>query len=322
MKFRTEIDVAPMRCPIGYDSRIFAVGSCFAENISARLERARFRISTNPTGILFNPASIAALLTRADECRVPAPDEIVCTGGRAFSFDAHSSLSRTSAEQTLDVLSSAICEAHNRLKEATHVLLTFGTAWIYTLKSTCKVVANCHKQPQSLFERKRLEVTDIINLFDPLLGGMLGNKSVIMTVSPVRHTADGLADNFASKATLRLAIEELAARHSNVEYFPAFEIVNDDLRDYRFYGEDLVHPTPQAVGYIWEHFVSSTLTDEARALLSRVEKVVAAAEHRPFDSTGEEYKAFVRRTIEAMDALPQIDFGKERDRLCQVINKK
>ncbi len=321
MKFRTETEVRPFGRPIGYDSRIFAAGSCFAESISARLAAAHFRVTTNPTGILFNPASIAAMLERVSECRMPDAGEIVCSGGRTFCFDAHSSLARHTPEQAAEALGDAIRRGHEALHAASHLIITLGTAWVYALKSDGRIVANCHKQPHSLFGRKRLGVSDTVNLLEPLMSGILRDKHVIMTVSPVRHTADTLAGNSASKAVLRLAIEELAARCPNVEYFPSFEIMNDDLRDYRFYGEDLVHPTPQAVEYIWELFSKAALSAEALALLPRVEKIVAATAHRPFDSASEEYRDFVRRTLDAIDALPQVDFSEERMNLEGILNK-
>lgn len=313
MKFRTEISIKPLAKTIGYPSRIFAAGSCFAENIAERMRQAKFRVTSNPTGVLFNPASIADALSGFADGRVYGESGIVESDGKWFSYDAHTSLDGHSREEALRNLNEAMAVGHAELTAADTVILTFGTAWIYVLNETGATVANCHKRPQSLFTRRRLSVAEIVGMYAPLMDGILKGKHVIITVSPVRHTADGLDGNSASKAVLRLAAEELATTYPNVEYFPSFEIMNDDLRDYRFYDEDLVHPSRQAVEYIWEHFAKAALSDEARRLLPNVERIATAARHRPFDPTGEAYREFCRKTVETMDSMPEVDFSAERE---------
>ncbi len=313
MKFRTEISIKPLVQKIEYSSRIFAAGSCFAENIAERMRRAKFDVTSNPTGILFNPASIADALSRFAAGRSYCESELVEADGKWFSYDAHTSLDGHSKEKALSKLDEAAAVGHEKLTAADTVMLTFGTAWIYALDETGAVVANCHKRPQSLFTRRRLSAGEIVGIYAPLMDGILKDKHTIITVSPVRHTADGLEGNSASKAVLRIAAEELATAYPNVEYFPSFEIMNDDLRDYRFYGEDLVHPTKQAVEYIWEQFAKAALSDKARQLLPKAEQIVAAARHRPFDSASEAYRDFCRKTVESMDSMPEIDFSAERD---------
>lgn len=191
------------------------------------------------------------------------------------------------------------------------MLLTFGTAWVYERNG--RPVANCHRQPASEFIRRRLTVEEIVAAFDLLFDGSLANKRILLTVSPVRHIGDGLAENALSKAILRVAAAEMEARHANVHYFPAYEIVTDDLRDYRFYADDLAHPAPQAVEYIWEKFTAAALDDEARHLLPEVEALVTAAHHRSRNPHSEAHREFCRKCLARIAALPaNIDFTEEK----------
>ena len=193
------------------------------------------------------------------------------------------------------------------------MILTFGTAWVYELRSTGEIVANCHRQPTALFRRRRLTVEEIVARYDDLQAGPLAGKQVILTVSPIRHLGDGLPDNFLSKATLRLAIDEICRRHADSTYFPAYEILTDDLRDYRFYADDLVHPSQQAQQYIWELFTAATLTEEARRKLPQVEAVTTAAGHRPLHPESDEYRRFCRKQLEIIESLPEIDLSREKE---------
>ncbi len=258
MKFRTEIEIAPFERGIDHSRRGFSVGSCFASSIAGRLERYKFPLASNPTGVLYNPFSIADLL-----------------------------------------------ESHPpELAEADYVLVTFGTAWVYE-ENGC-VVANCGKRPAHLFTRRRLSVEEIVERFDGLMRGVLRDKQVIFTVSPVRHLKDGFEENSLSKAILRLAVAEIVARHrATAQYFPAFETLNDDLRDYRFYGPDLAHPSDEAVEYIWEKFAAAALGPETLKLLPLIEGIVRATEHRPFAPDAEEHARFRRTMLERMIFLPR-----------------
>ena len=311
MRFRTEIEHTPLKAKIDYGTEIFAVGSCFATNIAQRLNQAKFRIVTSPTGILFNPASIARTLTAFATNKAADPARIVSRGEEWVSLDCHSELVGSTKEEALNLWQNAITEGHNALQSADCVIITLGTAWVYEHNATGKIVANCHKIPQREFTRRRLSVAEICNLFRPLMEGFLSGKHVIFTVSPVRHIADGLAENSLSKATLRLAVEQLCSEFSNADYYPAYEIVTDDLRDYRFYADDLVHPSSAAIDYIWEHFVQCALNESTRQLLAKVEKIVAAASHRPTNPSSEEYKKFCSRYLAEAKALSSIDFSSE-----------
>ena len=310
MKFRTEIEVAPLAEGLEYGAKIFALGSCFAENISERLKRAKFSIASNPFGILFNPASIAAAIDRLADARSFAVCDITAGKEGYFSFDAHSSLDGKTHTEAFGNLNKAVAQGAKALAEADWVILTFGTAWVYEHEG--RVVANCHKQPASQFERRRLSVAEIVERYSRLFEGILRDKRVILTVSPVRHIGDGLQENSVSKATLRLAVEELVTKFENVCYFPSYEILIDDLRDYRYYADDLAHPSKMAVEYVWECFCEAVLADDAKAKLPLVEQIVAAAEHRPFNPESEAHKAFCRKMLAKAESMPEVDFSLEK----------
>lgn len=309
MKFRTEIDIAPCSAKIGYQNRILALGSCFTEHIAGRLAKMKFRATVNPSGILFNPLSIAsALWSYAQEEQIQK-SELGFDGEVWFHYDFHGSFSVSTPEEALGAMNAALELGAVSLKEADCVFLTFGTAWVFEHQG--KVVANCHRQPASEFIRRRLTVDEIVDALSDLIEGPLQHKEIFLTVSPVRHLGDGLEGNGVSKATLRLAVEELTTKYTNVHYFPAYEILMDDLRDYRFYADDLVHPAQQAIEYVWEKFVEVVLSPEARQLLPAVEQIVTAAAHRPRNPQSDAYLKFCRDNLAQIAALPQLDFRDE-----------
>lgn len=310
MKFRTEIEVSPLTEGLEYGAKIFALGSCFAENISERLRRAKFSIASNPFGVLFNPFSIANAIERLADARTFAVCDITAGKESFFSFDAHSSLDGKSHTEAFGNLNKAVAQGAKSLADADLVILTFGTAWVYEKEG--RVVANCHKQPSSQFVRRRLSVTEIVERYSRLFEGVLHDKKVILTVSPVRHIGDGLQENCVSKATLRLAVEELVSKYENACYFPSYEILIDDLRDYRYYADDLAHPSKMAVDYVWERFCEAVLAEETRAKMSLVEQIVAAAEHRPFNPESGAHKTFCQKMLAKMESMPEIDFSLEK----------
>lgn len=316
MKFRTEITVEPLPVKIGYENRILSLGSCFADEMARRMEKAKFRVTVNPTGTLFNPCSVARLLHRAASDSMPAKEELHRSAeGLWFHYDFHGSFSDADSVRALDRMKKATTTIAGALGEADRLLITFGTAWIYELRETGEPVANCHKQPQRLFVRRRLGVHEIVAQWSELLETLLADRHTIFTVSPVRHMSDGAAENFLSKAVLRLAVAELIERHPNASYFPAYEILMDDLRDYRFYAEDLVHPSEQAVEYIWEKFAASALDARALSLLPQIEELTAAARHRPLHPHSPAAATFARRMSERAERLETqtgIDFTREK----------
>lgn len=311
MKFRTEIEIAKIAEGIDHTDKVFALGSCFAESISERLHRAKFSVATNPFGVLFNPLSIASAIERLEGTKAFAVCDIREGRECFFSFDAHSSLDGKTHTEIFANLNQAVAQGSKALHEAEWVILTFGTAWVYEREG--RVVANCHKQPASEFERRRLSVEEIVELYRTLFDGVLRDKKVIMTVSPVRHVGDGLQENSVSKAILRLAVEELVTKYENAHYFPSFEILIDDLRDYRYYAEDLAHPSKMAVEYVWERFCEYALTDKARELLPKIEQIVSAAEHRPFNPESDAHRAFCRKMLAKAEEIDDIDFTLEKE---------
>ena len=320
MKFRTEIEPAPRSVRIGYDNRILTLGSCFAAHIAGRLAAAKFHVIENPSGILFNPLSIAAAIR---SYALPAPvfrEELGFDGEVWYHFGFHGDFSAPTADEALRRMNAARQAGAAALRTADRMILTFGTAWVYEREG--QIVANCHRRPAAEFTRRRLDVEEIVETIAALLEGPLAGKQILLTVSPVRHLGDGLEGNAVSKAALRLAVEELKQSFRCVDYFPAFEILTDDLRDYRFYAGDLVHPAPQAIAYVWEKFVQTALDDRARQLLPEVEAIVAAAAHRPRNPHGEAHRAFCRRQLERIEAIPEVDFQRESTlfRQCIEIN--
>lgn len=309
MKFRTEIRLRPYRATIGYENRLLSLGSCFADAVARRLAAAKFRVAANPSGVLFNPLSIAATIESYAAAAAVGREELHTDGERWFHYDFHGDFAAPPPDEALRRMNAARQRGAEALRAADRVMITFGTAWVYEREG--RAVANCHRQPAAQFVRRRLAVDEIVRRFEELLAGPLAGRRILLTVSPVRHLGDGLEGNAASKAALRLAAELLTERHPEVEYFPAYEILTDDLRDYRFYADDLVHPAPQAVEYVWERVVEGLLTERARQLLPRVEAIAAAAAHRPRNPHGAAHRAFCREQLERIAALPEVDFTAE-----------
>ncbi len=314
MKFRTEIDITPFEGKIDYSSSIMCVGSCFATSIGTELDRVRFRCCVNPMGVLFNPLSIASVIEQLDSGEKIAMNQLEeSRDGVWFHYNAHGSLSDQSAHHALERINSAVEVGHKALKGADWVILTLGSAWVYRLKSSGEVVANCHKQPAKLFERELLSVEEVISSLDGLVNGALKGKNIVLTLSPIRHLADGLEQNSLSKATLRVAISQICSRYSSVNYFPSYEILLDDLRDYRYYGEDMVHPSKSAINYIWQLFRQAATTPQTQRRIEQVERIVKAREHRPQRRYSSEYAIFCRRNLELIDLEEGIDLSHERE---------
>lgn len=310
MKFRTEIELSPLVERLNYGAKIFALGSCFAETISGRLQRAKFAVTTNPFGVLFNPYSIANAIERLADTRAFTVCDITAGKENYFSYEAHSSLDGKTHTEAFANMNKAVAQGAKALNDADWVILTFGTAWVYEREG--RVVANCHKQPSSQFARRRLSVAEIIERYSKLFEGVLRDKKVILTVSPVRHVGDGLQENSVSKATLRLAVEELVVKYENANYFPSYEILIDDLRDYRYYADDLAHPSNMAVEYVWERFCDAVLAESAKMKLPQIEQIVAAAKHRPFNPESDAHKSFCCNMLAKIAAMPEIDFSLEK----------
>ena len=316
MEFFTQIKIKPFDKRISHSQQILSIGSCFAENIAQRLRSAKFHVTSSPTGILFNPESIADCIDALSQKRVIAEEELQQANGVWFNFDFHSSFSSTDRHAAVSTMQNAINQGSDALKNIEVVIITFGSAWVYRHKATNKVVANCHKQPQSIFQRELLSAHQIVERWSKLLESTLRGKQVIFTVSPIRHLSDGLEQNSLSKSILRVAIAELVERFDNASYFPSFEIMNDVLRDYRFYAEDMLHPSSVAVEYIWQRFSEVAFSQPTLELIESIAKISQAATHRPFNPTSAAYHDFCRKQLAEIekinDCQPTIDFSEEK----------
>ena len=305
MEFRTKIPIPPGEPEIDHASHILLLGSCFVENIGKKLEYYKFQTLQNPFGILFHPAAIASFLEQVEQQKASSEEDIFFHNERWHSFDAHSSLSRANKQELLEELNSAIIRTYNFLKEATHVVFTFGTAWGYKLKSTGKTVGNCHKIPQREFDKELLEVEADIRSLVETVNRLNPKATVLFTVSPVRHLKDGFVENQRSKARLISAVHHSLSEEKNLLYFPSYEIMMDELRDYRFYAEDMVHPNQVAIDYIWKRFTDTYTSEETRKLMQEVEQVQRGLAHRPFNESSESHRKFLENLQLKMEALQE-----------------
>lgn len=292
----TSVAVAPLPFTLDFERPVVTVGSCFADEMSSRMAAGGFPVCANPFGTLYNPASMAAALQRVLDRRPLVEADTVQHDGLVHSWHHHGRFSRPSLQETLAACNAAIDEAHSALKTAQLLLLTFGTAWVFELNGQAPapdepvpfVVANCHKLPAIWFNRRRLSVDEIVSLWRPLLEKLASfnpDLSVLFTVSPVRHMADGAHGNQLSKSVLLIAVEELLSAAEAVPlplcYFPAYELILDELRDYRFFGADMVHPSPLAADIVWDRLQQACLSPAQRQQVHDRTKQARRAGHRP-----------------------------------------
>jgi len=281
MKFRSEFNVPVSSVRLEHGSNVLMVGSCFSQNIGNKLRSAKISTSEISHGILFNPHSVnQALLDGIGNVNYTS-DEIKSEDGMHFSFNHHAFKS-TNGEEVLNNVNAGIEEDFNVIQDADVIFITLGTAWAYK-HHEFGYVANCHKVPGSNFEKVKLGVNEIVSQFSQTFGHLFSlnpNVEIVFTISPVRHLKDGTTENQWSKSTLNVAIHELVRRFENVSYFPAYEIVMDDLRDYRFYKEDLIHPNEMAINYVWEKFQKSFLTGHTRDGVDLIEKWFKGFNHK------------------------------------------
>lgn len=320
MDFRTIIEIPKPNCKITYDSRCLFIGSCFAENIGNKLFETKISTAINPTGILYNPLSIQKSIHNAIFGKKYGESDIFFANGQWNCYDFHSKFSNNDKGICLANINTASELLKSRIESADIIFVTFGTSFVYELIETNEIVCNCHKQPERKFNRRLLTAQEIVDSWNECIAEIksVNNKAkIIFTVSPIRHWRDGAHQNQISKANLHIAINELNEKDAATDYFPAYEIMMDELRDYRFYAEDMVHPSKMAVDYIWEKVVETYFSQETIKTMPRVIKIVEASNHRPFNPQSEEYKAFCRKNIAEIEALmvkfPNLDFGKEKE---------
>lgn len=296
MKFRTEVDIQPSPQKIEIEDKIFSIGSCFASEMSDLFQKGQLQTVNNPFGTIFNPFSINNSVKRLHDSEFYYEDDLIAYNDEYISLDHHTNFDTRYVHQTLDKINSKIEEGNRFLQESNWVIITYGTSFIYEFEPKKKLVANCHKIPQKFFEKRLLtyqELTDsiydtIINLQDICPE----NVQILFSVSPVRHTKDGMIENQLSKSKLITAIHEVGSQFENCHYLPIYEILMDDLRDYRFYKDDLIHPNSQAVNYIFEKFGEAYFSDETKDFIKENFKINKALEHRTDDEKDPKFIEF------------------------------
>lgn len=316
MQFRTQIPISKSNTPIDYNSKILSVGSCFAENIAEKFDYFKFQNETNPFGIIFNPISIEKIFRRVSELDFYQEKDIFFHNERWHSYEVHSDLSNSDRQELLETLNKAITETNKQLKEATHIIITYGTSWIYKNLKSEEIVANCHKVPQKQFSKELLSAEliqkSIQNTID-LIQTLNPNINFIFTVSPVRHIKDGFIENQLSKSHLFTALHQtFDFRLSTFDYFPSYEIMMDELRDYRFYAEDMLHPNQIAIDYIWKLFSENYIAQESISVMQEVDEIQKSLRHRSFNPESEQHQKFLvnlQKKIKLLgEKLPQIKF--------------
>lgn len=306
MLFRTELQTASSPLKIRLGDSVFGLGSCFAEHTGRLLADYKWDVLINPFGTLFDPLSMARALEYISQGKDLEDWGYVQREGIWCHFHLHSRISAQKQEEMIAEFCRARDTARQFLHRASVVTLTLGTALVYELSETGFPVANCHKQPGNQFNLRRMTVDEVagaLNRSAESIRSIAPDSRILVTLSPVRHTRQGFEANALSKATLRLAIEQFVSGSSNRVYFPAYEIMLDDLRDYRFYDRDMVHPAEQAIAYIWEKFQYACVDEQARTFIGHWENVRQALSHRPFHPSGDAYKSFIRQTIRQLEGF-------------------
>lgn len=324
MKFRLEFDVKKLTPPITHVHRLFLIGSCFTENIGSKLRRAKFTVLENPNGILFNPVSVSEALIDCIENRLFTEHDFFLYNEAWHSWRHHSRFSALTAEEACGKVNTSVAAAHTYLKHADYVMITLGSAWVYMLSEMAphpasqQVAANNHKAPADWFYKKLLTPEEVLQTLDQLIHRLFHfnpELRIIFTISPVRHAREGLVENNRSKAVLIHSVHQLVEKFERLYYFPAYELVIDDLRDYRFYSEDLVHPNYFATEYVWEKFAGACLSEESRKLMEEIHAIQLAYQHKPFHSGSAQHQNFLRTTFERTRQLQEkhgyLDLEKE-----------
>jgi hypothetical protein len=299
MNFTTKIPISKSNSLIDYSSNIMSLGSCFAVSMAEKFDYYKFQNTCNPFGILFHPLAIEKIISKALNLSFFTEEDVFFHNERWHCFDVHSDLSNPNKEEFLQVLNGFIKSTSIHIREASHIIITYGTSWVYRNKQTEKVVANCHKVPQNQFDKEILSVATIEKSIQNTIASIekVNPKcAIIFTVSPVRHIKDGFSGNQRSKANLISALHSIFDIQSSTKrYFPSYEIMMDELRDYRFYTEDMLHPTQVAIDYIWERFYESSISENAYITMNAVETIQKGMSHFPFNPNSESHLKFIQQ---------------------------
>lgn len=318
MEFQVPLHIEPLPEPIRYGGNILLVGSCFTEHIGDKLQELKFDTLQNPHGILFDPASVAAALTSYTDPRIYTQDDLVYLNEVWQSWSHHGRFSGTDPGRVLAAMNASQAEAHQFLGSARWVMITLGTAFSYRLADDGRAVANCHRAPAQWFHKHLMTIEEIKSALDNCIHRLFHfnpDLQLLFTVSPVRHIRDGVVDNNRSKARLIEVVHHLVHKFDRLYYFPAYELVVDVLRDYRFYDADLVHPNYAATQYVLEKFMAFGLDEASRQLAEEIQKIAIARRHKPFHPTTEAHRKFLHTYFEKTKALqdkyPFLSLGEE-----------
>jgi lysophospholipase L1-like esterase len=297
MNFTTKIPIQKYHHPITYESKIMLLGSCFATNIGNKFEYFKFQTTINPFGIVFNPVSLAKIIVRSVQKEYYTENDIFFHHDLWHCFEVHSELSHPDKNTFLNSLNELIDTTHQQIKAASHLFITVGTSWVYRNIATNEIVANCHKVAQKEFEKELLTIKTIEQQIETILSALSVvnlNCKLIFTVSPVRHIKDGFAENTLSKAHLIAAIQRKIIHHpTRLNYFPAYEIMMDELRDYRFYAEDMLHPNPTAIDYIWIQFYENYILKSEFEWMNQIYDIQRGLQHKPFNPNTASHQKFL-----------------------------
>ena len=311
MKFKLTLEANKSATTIHYQDKIMLMGSCFTENIGAKLHRHLFQVKENPHGILFNPTSVIGALQDYIDNKQYNTNDLFELNDLFNSWDHHTRFSDITASATLEKINNSISDAHIYLKAADKLVITLGSAWLYCLTDVAPsgaglVVANNHKAPAQWFEKKLMEPVELSLQLQKIVSAVQSfnkNIHITFTISPVRHLREGLIENNRSKSVLIYAVHDVIANLKGVEYFPAYEYVIDDLRDYRFYAEDLVHPNYAATNYVWDKLVSTYFSEDTQLIMAEVAELQLAKQHKPFNKASNAHQAFLQKSLLKTEVL-------------------
>lgn len=319
MQFRTTFHIPESDFKINHQHKILTIGSCFSDEMGNRLVDLKFDGLINPFGIIFNAYSIQNLIERSIDKRYFTTDDVHQNGEQFFCFDVHSSFNALSKDEVLINLNLTLDRVHHQIQNCDVLILTLGTSWVYERIDTAEIVANCHKVEAKQFKKVLLTTEENFKSMDLIafeITKINPNVKIIITVSPVRHIKDGIVENNVSKARLLDALYQLDLKYKQVNYFPSYELVMDDLRDYRFYKEDLIHPTNQAVEYIWEKFGETYFENSTQTIIQKISKINSALNHRPFNEESTSHQKFLQKTMQMINELEKgqkLDFQQEKE---------
>ncbi|MBP5681926.1 MAG: GSCFA domain-containing protein [Bacteroidales bacterium] len=307
MELFTKVDMPKTNISIDYTSKLMFIGSCFAENIGKFFVDAKFDCVVNPTGIIYNPLSISRMISNLIDNKTYNEDDFFFDGNHYLSYDFHSSFAYKTLDESLTNVNACILKGRNFLKDADIVFITLGTAYVYFLADNpSQPVCNCHKQKPETFVRRLVSVDEVVEALSDIvskLSSLNSSLKIVFTVSPIRHLKDGAHGNRLSKSTLHLGIEQVLRKFDCCEYFPSYEILEDELRDYRFYAEDLVHPSPVAEKIIWERLRDTYINKVCQAQISRVERFMQAVHHRIIDRNSQATIDFCKKNVALAEVL-------------------